>query len=594
MFRRSNQFLWGLALVSLTCVAYIPAMQGGFVWDDDNYVTQNQTLRSLSGLKSIWTDPSATPQYYPLVHSMFWIEYQTWGLWPTGYHVVNILLHAANSVLLWQILRKLDFPAAWFAAALFALHPVHVESVAWITERKNVLSGLFYLASALVYFRFAFSSESEARTPARWGTYSLSLILFAAALLSKTVTVTLPAALLLIVAWRRSRLTTRDIWPLVPMFLIGIPFGLFTVWLERHHVGAIGADWQFSFVDRCLIAGRAIWFYAFKLIWPGELMFIYPRWRIDSALWWQYVFPAAVIAVVAILGRRGKLTGPMAAVCFFAGTLFPALGFFDIFPMRYSFVADHFQYLASIGLILLLATAGQKLTQQLPPDNPHVARGVGAIVLLHLMGMTWQQAGIYSDSETLWRDTLSKNPECTMAHTNLGLILGQQGRLDEASLEFRAALRIDDRDSYALLNLANVRCEQGRFDEAIEHFQRILQAEPRNVSARYNMANALEALQRTRDAETQFLKVLEIDPKHPQARLNLAVLLMQSQRWDEAQGQLEELVRLEPEYYLPHYNLAYVYRHQGNERLARFHASEVIRLVPDSPYSREMSQQILR
>jgi hypothetical protein len=197
----SRRDLWlAVALVALTLIAYYPAIRGGFIWDDDRYVTDNALLRSVDGLGKIWFKPGATIQYYPLVFTTFWIERHLWGLAPAGYHVVNVVLHAASAFLVYLIMRGLAVRGAVVVALLFALHPVHVESVAWITERKNVLSGLFYLAAAFVYLRAnGWLTSADARPSPR--AYAATLALFACALLSKTVTATLPAALLLVI-WR--------------------------------------------------------------------------------------------------------------------------------------------------------------------------------------------------------------------------------------------------------------------------------------------------------------------------------------------------------------------------------------------------------
>src|SRR5688572_14862801 len=371
--RRRSALIGSGVLLAMTLIAYLPAFRAGFIWDDPDYVVNNATLRSLDGLRQIWFVPRATPQYYPLVHTSFWIEYQLWRLNPAGYHAVNVLLHALAAVLLWRVLKLLDVPGAWLAAAIFAVHPMHVESVAWVTERKNVLSGVFYLAAALAYFRSSFGlwgsgigedkdtavDSSNTRHPKPDTRYSLSLGLFVCALLSKTVTASLPATILLVIWWKRGRITRRDVVPLIPFFVIGVALALNTARLEREHVGASGAEFDFSALDRILIAGRAAWFYAWKLIAPVNLSFIYPRWTIDDRAAWQYAFPLAAVALVAALfvlrHRIGR--GPLVAILFFGGTLVPALGFFNVYPMRYTFVADHFAYHASIGIIVLIAAA---------------------------------------------------------------------------------------------------------------------------------------------------------------------------------------------------------------------------------------------
>ena len=426
--------LFTLALVVLTFVAYWPAIRdGGFIWDDDDYITANKTLRDVGGLKDIWMSPKATPQYYPLVHTGYWIEYRLWGLDPTGYHATNVLLHALVSVLLWRLLRRLAVPGAWLAAGLFALHPVHVESVAWITERKNVLSGVFYLASMLVYLKWEDANFSGQRRPRA---YFGSLLLFVCALLSKTVTVSLPAALLLVAWWKQGRGGNPEraeespvrwwvgrILPLVPFFVIGLGFSILTVWLEKHHVGARGADWDLSWIERCLIAGRALWFYLGKLLWPAGLCFNYPRWEMHAGIWWQYGFPLGFAALLVLLwaGRKRLGRGPLAAMLLFAGTLFPALGFFDVYPMRYSFVADHYQYLASIGVLVLVSAVITSIGERLAAGAWKPARhALPAVVLTILALGSWKQCGIYRGLETLWLDTISQNPVSWMACNNLG------------------------------------------------------------------------------------------------------------------------------------------------------------------------------
>ena len=442
------------ALLVLTALAYVPAARCGYIWDDEQYVVDNTTLRSLAGLKQIWLDPKATPQYYPMVHTTYWLEYHIWQLDPAGYHVVNIALHAIAAILLWRILVFLNIPAAALAAAIFAIHPVHVESVAWITERKNVLSGVFYLAAALVYLRWALGAKRLPRKK-HIAVYVAALVLFVFALLSKTVTSTLPAVLLLILWWKRDRLVGKDVLSLAPFFALGITFGIITAVLERSHVGAIGEEFQLSVIQRCLIAGRVPWFYMSKLLWPAKLAFTYPRWSVDAAVLWQYIFPAATIGAVIVLwfGRRRIGKGPLVAVLFFIGTLFPALGFFNVYPFRFSFVADHFQYLASIGPITLAAAAGYVLWRRLDEDTKSVAAICLAGVLAVFVAISARQCRAYTNLETLWRDTINKNPKAWLAQNNLGTLLTRKGELNEALEHYRAAVDINPRYVEAVNNL---------------------------------------------------------------------------------------------------------------------------------------------
>ncbi|HUL73738.1 MAG TPA: glycosyltransferase family 39 protein, partial [Vicinamibacterales bacterium] len=413
-------------LLAATLVAYAPAWHGGMIWDDDAHITRLD-LRSVQGLWRIWFEVGATQQYYPVAHSAFWVFHRLWGDDPLGYHLVNIALHACSAGLVLVILRRLAVPGAWLAAVVFALHPVQVESVAWMTELKNTLSGALYLGACLAYLRFDAVRSRRA--------YALAAVLFVLALLSKTVTATLPAALLVVFWWRRGTLRWReDVWPLVPFFAIGLASGLLTAWVERTQIGAVGAAFQLTLVDRCLIAGRAFWFYLAKLAWPADLIFIYPRWHVSAAVWWQFLYPAAALALLAALWwYRTRSRAPLAAMLFFGGTLFPALGFVNVYPFVYSFVADHFQYLACLGPIALaaggVATLAGRWRPALAAASPPPAALAGALALALPLGvLTWNQCRQYADAETLYRTTLARNPECWMAHVNLGKVLQERAR----------------------------------------------------------------------------------------------------------------------------------------------------------------------
>ncbi len=341
-------WLFGLLLCGATAAAYYPAWFGEPLWDDEAHLTR-PALQSLGGLLRIWTEPGATQQYYPLVHTAFWIQARLWGAAMLPYHLVNISLHVAAALLFLRLLVRLQIPGAWLAAALFALHPIQVESVAWISELKNTLSTVFALGAALAYLRFA---ETRRRSA-----YAAAAVLFLLGLLSKTVIATVPAALLVILWWRDGRISwKRDVVPLLPFFGLGLAAGLFTAWMERTSIGAEGASFDFSMVERGLIAGRAFWFYLAKLFWPARLTFIYPRWEISSTAWWQYLFPAAALGLLALLFvYRRRHRGPLAGALLFGGLLFPAIGFVNVYPFLYSFVADHFQYFASLAIFAVAA-----------------------------------------------------------------------------------------------------------------------------------------------------------------------------------------------------------------------------------------------
>ncbi|MCG6944663.1 MAG: tetratricopeptide repeat protein, partial [Deltaproteobacteria bacterium] len=461
-------------------------------------------------------------------------------------------------------------------------------------ERKNVLSAFFYLASFLAYLRYYdLTVDSELTSPGIhpatskvkdnfWPFYPLSLFLFLCALLSKTVTCSLPAAILLVLWWKRDRIHWRDTLPLIPYFVVGAFLGLTTVWLERYHVGAQGAEWALSLVDRVLVAGRALWFYASKLVWPHKLTFIYPRWQIDAGAWWQYLFPLAALAVIFILWllrqRLGK--GPLVAVLFFAGTLFPALGFFDIYPMRFSFVADHFQYLASMGLIALGAATVSTLLKQLSPGRRKAGLALCAAVLVVLGMLSWQQGNIYRDAETLYQDTITKNPNSWMAHNNLGLILKAQGRHQEAIAHFSRALQIRPNDAEVHNNLGNALALKGETEKAIAHFIKALELEPNLPGAHNNLGNILEHQGKINEALYHYSTALQLEPTFADAYFNLGNLQARQGKSEEAIVNFTLALQLKPEFAEAHNSLGVVLARQGKLKEAIDHFREAIRINP--------------
>jgi Flp pilus assembly protein TadD len=527
-----------LFIVLATLMAYSPVFTAGFIWDDDDYVINNLHLNDWDGLREMWFHPAATPQYYPLVFTTFWLEHHLWGLHAGGYHMVNVLLHILAALLLWRVLARLRVPGAWLAAAIFALHPVEVESVAWITERKNVLSAVFYLAAALAWLRFAELEPAVPPTRRRWGWYAVALVLFVAALLSKTVTCSLPAVLLLVMWWKKGRLDWRAVLPLAPFFLAGIGLGLTTAWLEKTHVGAIGADWSLTLADRCLVAGRALWFYASNLVFPTHLMFIYPRWTIDAGVWWQWLFPVAVAGVLAALWRaRHRIgRGPLVAVLIYAGTLAPAIGFINVYPMRFSFVADHFQYLAGAGLIALAAT----WLHRCPPLIP-------ALGLFLCGALTWHQCAIYQDLETLWRDTLKKNPACWMAHSNLGRLLVRQNKLAEAEAHYRAGLELNPREEEIHYNYANLLARTGRLETAVAEYEQALQLAPAQADPHNNLGAVLLQLKRTDEAIAQYRLAVQCQPEVMRYHYNLGSALAAEHQVAAAVAEFQRALQLEPD-----------------------------------------------
>jgi tetratricopeptide (TPR) repeat protein len=524
-----QDWLLALVLVIVTFMAYLPAWRGAPIWDDDAHLTRPE-LRSLEGLGRIWTQPGVTQQYYPLVHTLFWVEHRLWGDWPAGYHLVNILLHCASALLLVRILRRLEIPGAWLAAAMFALHPIQVESVAWISELKNVLSGVFYCGSVLACLKFDHSRNL--------GPYATALMLFVLGLLSKTVIATLPAAMLVIFWWERGKVSWKqDVLPLIPFFVLGTAAGLWTGRLEGSLIGAQGSDFNFSVVERVLIAGRVVWFYLGKIFWPLDLIFVYPRWQISQTVWLQYFFPAAVLLLLAglvCLSRRWR--APLAGLLFFIGTLFPVLGFLDVYPFRFSFVADHFQYLASLGIIVLVAAGIALLLDFWKLSRRSMGYVLCAALLASLTMLTWRQSAMYSDIETLWRTTIEKNPKSWMAQNNLGAVLLRKSQLDDAIVHLRIALEINAENVGAQANLGNALLQKGQLEEAIAHFYRALEIKREYsellpidyAQVHCGIGYALLLKGQVDDAIAHYQKALEINPLNAHAAANLAWVLATS------------------------------------------------------------------
>jgi protein O-mannosyl-transferase len=515
---------YGVLLLLVTAIAYMPALNGGLLWDDDGHVTKPE-LQSFHGLWRIWFDLGSTQQYYPLLHSAFWVEHRLWGGAVLGYHLINVLLHVTAACLVVSIAKRLSLPGAWLAGFVFALHPVCVETVAWISEQKSTLSAVFYLAAALTYLHFD-------RTRRR-SHYFLALALFTLALLSKTVTATLPGALLVVLWWQRKRLSwKRDTLPLIPWFALGATAGLVTAWLERRYIHAEGPSFALTLGARCLLAGRVIWFYMGKVLWPVNLMFTYPRWKVDPAAAWQYLFPIGVLGLAAalwLLARRWRRRGPLAGFLFFAGTLFPALGFFNVFPFIYSYVADHFEYLAMLGILAPLA-CGLAIARERIPGARRLVPALAVALLATLFVLTWRQSGMYRDAETLYRETLRRNPSSWMAHNNVGVILAERpGRLPEAIAEFEASLRLKPDNRQAENNLGNaLLTTPGRMPEGIPHLQAALALNPNFPETHYNLALALSLTGRIPEAIAEYKAALRLRPDYPAARNNLARLLYKS------------------------------------------------------------------
>ena len=546
-----------MALCLLVLVSYLPAMRwGDFIWDD-LMMTDTPAVRQATGLWQLWFSPGeirAEGHYWPLTYSVFWLQHKLWGFAPAGYHVVNVLLHLANTLLLWQLMRRMAVPGAWVAAAVFAVHPVHVESVAWVIELKDVLSALCYLLAVWAWLRFV--DESRPRR------YLGTLALYGAGMLAKSVVVTLPVTLLILQWWRRGRVTARDLLRSAPFFLLGAAISIGDLAFNRAQgVGGFG----YSLIERTLIAARALWFYLGKLFWPLDLGAVYPHWEVTAHDPWGWVALAATGGVVTALWflrhRIGR--GPLAGVLFFGVTLAPTLGFVDYNFMLFAFVADRYQYLASIGIIVvIIAATAHVLAGSRLAHRPLEATLNGALVIAlcaTLGNLTWQQARLYSDGITFFNYIIAHNPRAREAHLNLGSALllwnrleealaayrvaGEQrpddcrppygaalalhhlGRIDEAEVEFLYALQMCPYYAAALADFGKLRLDQQRYQDALQLSQAAIDIDPGNAKAWANRALALDHQGKRDEALHSLDRALAIDPNHRDAHAARARLL---------------------------------------------------------------------
>jgi protein O-mannosyl-transferase len=561
-----------LILAAVTILAYQPAWHGALLWDDDAN-TPTPELRSVDGLRRIWLEPRTTQQYYPLLYTSYWLQQRLWGDSPTSYHLVHLLLHIGCVVLVLKILRLLRIPGAELATIIFALHPVNVESVAWIAERKNTLSGVFALAATLFYLKF---DEGRSRR-----CYALAIGLFLLGLLSKTAIVTLPLALLVIFWWKRGTISwRRDVVPLFPFFCLSAAAGLMTRWVEYGNIAYKARTLDFSLLDRCLIAGRAFWFQLGKVLWPSNLMFMYPRWEINGCVWWQYLFPLAVLVLLGILWRLRRWSrAPLAGVLVYIVLLLPTLGFLNQYFFIYSFVSDHWQYLPCLGIITPCASGIVILAGHFKRWQGWLEPGVTLLVAGTLFLLTSRQSRMYTDIETLYRTTIARNPACWMAQVNLGNILYKANRIPEAMELFNQAMRI--KPAVAHYSLGNALIDKGRTSEAIEEYQRALRINPDYAEAHNNLGGALLLTGRTSDAIAEFEHALRINPYYGEAHNDLGNALIQTGRASEAIDHFKQALRMYPNSASAHNNLGAALAQMGRISEAIEQLKAALRINPN-------------
>jgi tetratricopeptide (TPR) repeat protein len=537
---RFRACLLALAVGALTIFIYQPAWHGGFIWDDDRYVTDNHLLTAPDGLRRIWFSLDAPSQYFPLTYTLLRIERSLWDLNPTGYHWVNILLHVANAFLVWRILTRLNIPGAWLAATIFALHPVQVESVAWISELKNLLMGFFFLLTLLAWIEYV-----DRRRHDRWIFYVIALVFYLFALAAKSTACTLPAALLLILWWKKKPINRRAVLEIIPFVVLALGLGLIAVWWEKYHQGTRVLV-SLAPTERLLIASRAIWFYLSKIFWPSNLTFIYPQWKISTSDPTAYIWLIATVAlgVLIYFGRRFFGRSVEVATLFFVATLSPLLGFIMLYTFRYTFVADHYQYLACIGPIALAAGGFIKLIEKTRSEKWIMSCATIAVVVC-LSFLTFRQSATYQDMETLWRTTIAKDPNSWMAYNNLGVVQMGKGNMDDAIEKYERALRLHPEYPEALYNLGSSLLQKGKPNDAIQLCEQALKLQPNDPDAHVVLGNAFMTNGDVDQAIRQYGNALSIRPEDVNAHYNLGVALQQKGELEQAAEEFKKANELD-------------------------------------------------
>ncbi len=602
----------GVAIIIIVAIiAYFPSLSGGFLLDDE-FLTNNSLIKAADGLYRFWCTTEAQ-DYWPVTNTTFWIEWRLWGMNPTGYHVTNLILHIIEALLIWIILRKLSIPGAFLGAVIFAVHPVNVESVAWIAQRKNLMAMLFFLLSILCYLRqFPSSCSDDVRSrhtlsadPAqgecglltgRW--YWLSLLAFVLAMLSKGSAAVLPVLLLGIVWWLRTgtvpifasakmglspSVSRWDLARTGPFFLVALVLAGVNVWFQTHGTEIVIRS--ASFAQRLLGAGGVVWFYLYKALLPLNLAFVYPQWHIEvgNPLWWLPLVAAVVVTMVLWLYRKSWSRPFLFAWGFFCVGLAPMMGFVDVGYMQYSLVADHYQHIAIIGVIALASALWSTWHRWTRGGARWAATVVGMAVVGIFILLSWRQSGMYSDAMTLYQATLEKNQDCWMAYYNLGNASYRAGRLQEAIEHYQQALTIKSDYPEAHNNLGAALAKLDRPQEAIEHLEQTLRLKPDYPEAHNNLGLALDKLGRYPEAIEHYRQALRLKPDYPEAHNNLGLTLDKSGRYPEAIEHYRQALRLKPDYPEAHNNLGLALDKSGRYPEAVEHYRQALRLKPDYP-----------
>ncbi len=558
--------LWSVLRVAAIVVAaasiYSPVIRGDWLWDDKAELSQNPEVSGPGGLASIWLEPAHT-DYFPLKSTVQWMAWRMFGDQPIGYHVLNIALHGLSGLLVWRLFARLRLPLAWLGGLLFVVHPLAVESVAWVAELKNTL--------ALPPLLLAFSAYLDFDESGRRRHYLAALLWFLASLLCKTSGVMFPVVLLLHQWWKSGGITGRHLRATIPFFLVSLVLGLVTLHFQHTRAITVANIPMGGPFERIAMAGLAAGFYAWKFVVPLNLVPVYPQWQlapVDATDFLPWL--GAIVLVVGAWRRRGTwgrhvIFGFGTFVCL----LLPVLGFVRMSYMKYSWVADHFVYLPMLGLIGV-ATAGLGALGAGEPGRRRMGQGVGVAVAVVFLILSRRHAQVFRDPTALWTYTLRHNPTARAAHNSLGSALQNSGRHVEAVRHFEQAIADDPQFASPHNNLGVSLSALGRPAEAVAQFRAALQLDPNDAVARTNLANALAQEGRVEEAIAEYRAALKVQPTLLEARANLANALYLGGRADQALEELARVLAARPDY-------AEAWNNAGKIHLRAGRAAEAIR-----------------
>ncbi len=565
------------ALGILVFAAFLPALSAGYLWDDES-VTRNPVVMSESGLATLWLNPGEhklEKHYWPIPYTTFWIEHRLWGLRAPASHFINLLLHAANALLVFEILRRMKFRAAWMAAAIFAIHPTRVEVAAWVIERKDLLAAFFFLLGFLFYSRFQERSSK--------GAYAAALICYAAGMLSKSVAVTLPAVILTL-EWLRpphekSRRETpaQRILPLLPFFILGFAFALFDSWLVGKYDQTTGGF--FSIADRLMIAARGMWFYAGKLAWPINLQPIYPHWTSDayaSALG-PYI-PLALAAAISIrLLRAAQRRALILAAVLYALMLAPSLGLLQHGYMMVSLTADRFQYLAAIAPMVLAGECGIKFMDRFPA---RAKSSLASVVLATLGFLTLSQTSLYRDPVQFWSHARKLNPHSWMIENNLGAMALKEKGEDAAIEHYKSVLNSNPNSELAHVGYGRILAKRKQWDEAVLHFNEALKINSSSHEAHLALGLAFTEKGDLAQAESHMKEAMRLGPNYADPYFGMGLIRISQGRKEEAIALYEKGLSYDDLYDDAHFYLGSLWAEKGDAAKAEKHFNRALELNP--------------